>query len=539
MRRPALRWPLVVLAAATGAAGLAATAYWLLAVGASARPWSRLPEAAVALPMAAGLSLVNVGVRWVRWHYLMRRLRIRLPARESLIVFTGTLPAILTPFYVGELVRAVLVGRRLPAHRLDVAVVWAIERCSDLLLLALFAAASLGEGLALALAAPLWLAVLGLVRRFYRVRRGRVFPRARSLAVFAALTVGAGVLPAAALLAGVSVLGGGISPAAALGAYAHSAVVGNVSGLPVGVSLTGSSLVLHLRAAGIDLGDAVLATLVFRAGTVWFVVAFGAIVALVFRRSLLRMWRSGPRVEHFEAISGDYAQELPEHVRARLLERKVRVMDRWLDALGTGAPLRGLDVGCGHGWYACEMQRRGYLMHGVEPSAGQIAAARRHALRTGGGVRLARASAAHLPFRDASFDFAYAINVLHHVDETERERVLAEIVRVLRPGGIFFLQEINTENPLFRFYMGYAYPLLRAIDEGTEHWISPRRLPAVPGAAWAESVDYFTFLPDFLPGAVQGRLAPLERTLERGPLRTGSAHYVARLVRRGAAATPP
>jgi SAM-dependent methyltransferase len=52
--------------------------------------------------------------------------------------------------------------------------------------------------------------------------------------------------------------------------------------------------------------------------------------------------------------------------------------------------------------------------------------------------------AATLPFADESFSSAIAILVLHHLKSRElQDRALAEVHRVLRPGGSFFAFEIN------------------------------------------------------------------------------------------------
>jgi len=52
--------------------------------------------------------------------------------------------------------------------------------------------------------------------------------------------------------------------------------------------------------------------------------------------------------------------------------------------------------------------------------------------------------AATLPFADQSFSSAVAILVLHHMKNRElQDRTLAEVQRVLRPGGSFFAFEIN------------------------------------------------------------------------------------------------
>ena len=52
--------------------------------------------------------------------------------------------------------------------------------------------------------------------------------------------------------------------------------------------------------------------------------------------------------------------------------------------------------------------------------------------------------AATLPLADQSFSSAVAILVLHHLKSRElQDRALAEVHRVLRPGGFFFAFEIN------------------------------------------------------------------------------------------------
>lgn len=174
------------------------------------------------------------------------------------------------------------------------------------------------------------------------------------------------------------------------------------------------------------------------------------------------------------------------------------------------------------------MASAGFEMVGVDSARGQLAVARQHAQRQGLSVALRQASANDLPFAKDSFDFVYAINLFHHIDERERAQVLSEVLRVLKPGGMFFLHEMNSRNPWFRFYLSYLFPLVNCIDEGHERWIAPDELPSVQGATWARNPLYFTFLPDFLPAWLWSCLIPLERILEASPgLQRYSAHYMA------------
>jgi hypothetical protein len=90
---------------------------------------------------------------------------------------------------------------------------------------------------------------------------------------------------------------------------------------------------------------------------------------------------------------------------------------------------------------------------------------------------------------------------------------------------------MNVENPIFRVYMSYIFPLLKSIDEGTELWLLPSRLPEIDGGAWQPERVYFTFLPEFLPSLGHRMFEPLERWMERSGLRRYAAHYMAALRR--------
>jgi len=97
---------------------------------------------------------------------------------------------------------------------------------------------------------------------------------------------------------------------------------------------------------------------------------------------------------------------------------------------------------------------------------------------------------------------------------------------VLKPGGRLFVHEINTRNVLFRFYMGYVFPSLNCIDEGNERWLLPHALGGYTDARTI-GIEYFTFLPDFMPAPIVRLLRPIEKLLEASPLRVYSAHYMA------------
>jgi cyclopropane fatty-acyl-phospholipid synthase-like methyltransferase len=89
-----------------------------------------------------------------------------------------------------------------------------------------------------------------------------------------------------------------------------------------------------------------------------------------------------------------------------------------------------LDVGCGAGMLAL-LKRKGVTLAGVDLSTECALAARRNGYDFTAAARLTS-----LPFPDASFDYVVSLDVLGHIGFDEKDAVLAEIRRVLRPGGV-------------------------------------------------------------------------------------------------------
>jgi len=89
-----------------------------------------------------------------------------------------------------------------------------------------------------------------------------------------------------------------------------------------------------------------------------------------------------------------------------------------------------LDLGCGAGMLAL-LKRKGIALTGVDLSKECALAALRNGYDESFSAELSR-----LPFADASFDYVVSLDVLGHVMAAEKDAVLAEVKRVLRPGGV-------------------------------------------------------------------------------------------------------
>jgi 2-polyprenyl-6-hydroxyphenyl methylase/3-demethylubiquinone-9 3-methyltransferase len=111
--------------------------------------------------------------------------------------------------------------------------------------------------------------------------------------------------------------------------------------------------------------------------------------------------------------------------RARLGERSLRV----------------LDLGCGAGFIANDLARRdaGFDVLGVDCAREALDVAAVH--DTTGRVRWLDADARALPLASGAFDVVCAMDFLEHVEPTSA--VIAEVSRVLRPGGLFFFHTFD------------------------------------------------------------------------------------------------
>lgn len=161
----------------------------------------------------------------------------------------------------------------------------------------------------------------------------------------------------------------------------------------------------------------------------------------------------------------------------RTLKNLVPGRLRWFDRQIDWAGKTVLDLGCAGGFMAEAMAQRGAQVTGIDPAADAIAAARRHAAAGGLHIGYDVGVGEALPYPAASYDAVVCVDVLEHV--TDLNRVLAEVARVLRPGGLFLFDTIN-RNPLARLAtITIAEDLLRLLPRGTHDpalFITPAEL---------------------------------------------------------------
>src|SRR6056297_1875705 len=171
------------------------------------------------------------------------------------------------------------------------------------------------------------------------------------------------------------------------------------------------------------------------------------------------------QIEHLGGGAGGVGPDGELHEADRSLRRVDDLWEEhagwWIDGFTDGAdpeyveqilPLaeaelagyeRVLDVGCGDGQISRLLAAAGAMVAGVDPTWNQV----RVAAERGGGPVYARAGATPLPFADSTFDAAVACLVFEHIDDADG--AIAEVARVLRPGGrfAFFLNHPLLQSP--------------------------------------------------------------------------------------------
>lgn len=160
------------------------------------------------------------------------------------------------------------------------------------------------------------------------------------------------------------------------------------------------------------------------------------------------------------------AQWWSDEIRwVRTLRAMVPGRLRWFDRQTGWAGRTLLDLGCAGGFMAEALADRGAEVTGIDPARDAIDVARVHAETTGRDIRYDVGVGEALPYDDDSFDIVVCVDVLEHVSDLQK--VLDEVARVLRPGGLFLFDTIN-RSLLARFaVITMAETVLRLLPKGT------------------------------------------------------------------------
>lgn len=128
------------------------------------------------------------------------------------------------------------------------------------------------------------------------------------------------------------------------------------------------------------------------------------------------------------------------------------------------AGLQILDLGCGEGYCSRQLKRRGALaVRGIDLSEGMIAAARTQESQEPLGIDYEVGCATKLTkIESSSIDLILAVFLFNYLTIAQTRQCMAEVLRVLRPGGRFVF---SVPHPAFPYMRQAEYPFYFQVEE--------------------------------------------------------------------------
>ena len=259
------------------------------------------------------LTLLNYGLRFVKWHYLLGRLGVKMPLWDDLWNFAAGLAMVISPGKAGELLKPYVVHARLGTPVTRTIPVLITERLTDAIAMLILAGVSVSTyaatqsehirteyvtipaliilaGLVVIAIPSLSMAVFSILERLpvvkrlvpklrelYDAMRSCVSPVPLLLTVFLSIIAwGAECIGYMLVFAG---LGVEVKLDAAVFLYAFATIAGGASGSPGGLGPTEVLMVelAPLLMAGVSPEQATASAIITRVATLWFGVGLGAI----------------------------------------------------------------------------------------------------------------------------------------------------------------------------------------------------------------------------------------------------------------------
>jgi ubiquinone/menaquinone biosynthesis C-methylase UbiE len=147
-----------------------------------------------------------------------------------------------------------------------------------------------------------------------------------------------------------------------------------------------------------------------------------------------------------------------------------------------------LDVGCGTGEVALLAKTRTQAgkVYGIDPAPEMIAVARSKATRKKLEIDFRVGVIESLPFPDASIDVVTSSLMMHHLPDDLKARALAEVYRVLKPGGRLLIADFMRPTGSLVGHMFIAVTRHRGLKNGIEDL---RKLLNDAGFSWIDQPD--------------------------------------------------
>jgi ubiquinone/menaquinone biosynthesis C-methylase UbiE len=194
------------------------------------------------------------------------------------------------------------------------------------------------------------------------------------------------------------------------------------------------------------------------------------------------------------------------------VEAKNRIIDRFCALTGLAPGAKVIDLGCGSGAFTAVLRERGYNVAGVDIAGDLIAVAKSKFP----GMEFVEGDVEDVPFPTASFDGVLLSGIIHHLPAMER--CIAEVGRVLKPGGRFMAFDPNRLNPFMYLYRDPSSPFYSSIGVTKNErpllpWIAARSFEA---GGFEVSTDYLGGLSyRYVASRAARQILPIYNTIDK------------------------
>jgi 2-polyprenyl-6-hydroxyphenyl methylase/3-demethylubiquinone-9 3-methyltransferase len=150
-----------------------------------------------------------------------------------------------------------------------------------------------------------------------------------------------------------------------------------------------------------------------------------------------------------------------------------------------------LEIGAAQGSLLIALTRLGYDCEGIEPGAEALQIAQQMKVELATNIKISKGYAEHLAYHDNQFEYVIAISVLEHVNDPQA--VMAEVFRILKPGGIFYFSTTSCLCP-WQGEIRYL-PCFSWYPNRLKRWImkyAQSHLPSLIGYTDTPALNWFT-----------------------------------------------
>ncbi len=106
-------------------------------------------------------------------------------------------------------------------------------------------------------------------------------------------------------------------------------------------------------------------------------------------------------------------------------------------------PCKCIDIGCGEGFYAIYLAKKGFEVTGIDISENAIKLAKRNAEKEGVKINFMQLDIEDLDKINEKFDFVLEWAILHHIPHKKRKKYVQDINKLLNPEGKYFSISFN------------------------------------------------------------------------------------------------